>query len=156
MDQLQTLFVILYFKTMDDENVGVFHQPLTGSRSHFCSLTYVDSCQDIDRDWKRPPLPLISLTIFLTISGYSYYTTLERKFYDAFLGLTDYGACCVMVPYLDFVNNATKEQDSATRSGEDFHSIPYGARYLWTIVGFFANKILFSKDTLQIILQNCP
>ena len=64
------------------------------------------------------------------ITGFTFDKTLERRFYDAYLGLTDYGACCVMVPYLDFVNNATRDRDPADKSGEDFHSIPYGARYL--------------------------
>ena len=60
--------------------------------------------------------------------GYSYYSTFERRFYDAYLGITDYGSCCVMVPYLDFVNNATIDLDPAEYTGVHFHSIPYGAR----------------------------
>ena len=34
-----------------------------------------------------------------------------------------------MVPYLDFVNNLTIDVDPAEYTGEDFHSIPYGARF---------------------------
>ena len=34
-----------------------------------------------------------------------------------------------MVPYLDFVNNATIEMDPSEYTGDDFHSIPYGARF---------------------------
>jgi hypothetical protein len=34
-----------------------------------------------------------------------------------------------MVPYLDFVNNATIDVPPEDYTGNDFHSIPYGAKF---------------------------
>jgi hypothetical protein len=51
-----------------------------------------------------------------------------RKFFDAYSVLTDYGACCLIVPYLDFVNPRTKNIDPDEYSAEDFLSIPRGAK----------------------------
>ena len=42
--------------------------------------------------------------------------------------MTDYGACCVIVPYLDLVNPATVSLDPALYSGDLFHNIPKGAK----------------------------
>ena len=38
--------------------------------------------------------------------------------------MTDYGACCVIVPYLDLVNTDTINLDPALYSGDLFHKIP--------------------------------
>ena len=42
--------------------------------------------------------------------------------------MTDYGACCVIVPYLDLVNTDTINLDPALYSGDLFHKIPKGAK----------------------------
>jgi hypothetical protein len=51
-----------------------------------------------------------------------------RKFFDAYSVVTDYGACCLIVPYLDFVNPKTKDLNPKQYSSEDFHSIPKGVK----------------------------
>ena len=50
------------------------------------------------------------------------------KFYDAYQTATDYGACCLITPFLDFVYNKTKDKPPSTYSGMDYHHIPKGAR----------------------------
>ena len=51
-----------------------------------------------------------------------------QTFYPAFKSTTDYGACCLITPFLDFeinkTNKLTKEGYSYT--GSDYHSIPKG------------------------------
>ena len=42
--------------------------------------------------------------------------------------ITDYGACCVIVPYLDLINEATINLDPLNYTGEMFHEIPKGAK----------------------------
>ena len=42
--------------------------------------------------------------------------------------ITDYGACCVIVPYLDLINETTISLDPNLYTGEMFHSIPPGAK----------------------------
>ena len=46
-------------------------------------------------------------------------------FYNAFKSTTDYGACCLITPYLDFELHKTKEQEVGY-TGADYHSIPKG------------------------------
>ena len=50
------------------------------------------------------------------------------KFYAAYQTATDYGACCLITPYLDFVNNKTKDLPPSSYTGMDYHNIPKGAR----------------------------
>ena len=49
------------------------------------------------------------------------------KFYDAYKSSTDYGACCLITPFLDFQNPKTKDVHPSNYTGEDFISIPKGA-----------------------------
>jgi hypothetical protein len=46
--------------------------------------------------------------------------------YEARQTVTDYGACCMITPYLDFENTETKDKLPSTYTGEDYHSIPEG------------------------------
>ena len=50
----------------------------------------------------------------------------SRDFYDAFKTATDYGACCLITPYLDFQNPKTKDISPENYTGADYHSIPKG------------------------------
>ena len=52
----------------------------------------------------------------------------ELNFYNAMVSVTDYGSCCTMFPYLDFVNNETIPIDPMEYTWDHFHSIPYGAK----------------------------
>ena len=47
-------------------------------------------------------------------------------FLDAFKSSTDYGACCLIMPYLDLENPLTKYLSPADYTGKDYHSIPKG------------------------------
>jgi hypothetical protein len=42
--------------------------------------------------------------------------------------ITDYGACCVIVPYLDLINETTIDLDPELYTGDMFHNIPKGAK----------------------------
>ncbi len=53
---------------------------------------------------------------------------MTQKFYNSYLTLTDYGACCVIVPHLDLVNNETIYLDPEFYNGKHFHSIPRGVK----------------------------
>ena len=48
------------------------------------------------------------------------------RFYDAYKSSTDYGACCLITPYLDFENPATKDVHPSNYTGYDFINIPRG------------------------------
>jgi hypothetical protein len=48
------------------------------------------------------------------------------KFYDAWQTATDYGACCLITPYLDFENPETRNRPASTYTGADYNSIPTG------------------------------
>jgi hypothetical protein len=43
------------------------------------------------------------------------------------LSITDYGACCLIIPYLDFLNPETVDMDPSNYTGTHFHNIPFGA-----------------------------
>ena len=49
-------------------------------------------------------------------------------FYPAFKTFTDYGACCLITPYLDFEINKTNKltEEGYSYTGSDYHSIPKG------------------------------
>ena len=53
------------------------------------------------------------------------------NFLPAYKSATDYGACCLITPYLDFQSNKTREEspegEGYIYSGEDYHSIPKGS-----------------------------
>ena len=49
-----------------------------------------------------------------------------ETFFDAFKSSTDYGACCLITPYLDLENPTTKAQKSSDYTGEQYRSIPKG------------------------------
>ena len=42
--------------------------------------------------------------------------------------MTDYGACCLIVPYLNLINNETKNIDPNDLSNSEYHKIPRGAK----------------------------
>ena len=43
--------------------------------------------------------------------------------------MTDYGACCLLVPYLNLINPETRDLDPDTElSNTDYHKIPKGAK----------------------------
>jgi hypothetical protein len=49
-------------------------------------------------------------------------------FFKAFQEVTDFGACCEIVPYLNFVNPETAKLDQQLLSGEYWHTIPRGSQ----------------------------
>ena len=51
-------------------------------------------------------------------------TTSERTFYAAYAEVTDYGACCEILPYLNFVNTKTANLPTDEYTREDWHSHP--------------------------------
>ncbi len=57
---------------------------------------------------------------------YNYGTPIQ--YYNAYQDVTDYGSCCHMIPYLDFINNETIPIDPSLYTGDHYHSIPYGAK----------------------------
>ena len=50
----------------------------------------------------------------------------EVKFYDAYKSSTDYGACCLITPFLDFENPETKDVHPSNYTGTDFINTPRG------------------------------
>ncbi len=51
------------------------------------------------------------------------------KFYPAYQELTDYGACCLIVPYLNLINPETRNIDPTFGLNSSwYHNIPRGAR----------------------------
>jgi hypothetical protein len=64
--------------------------------------------------------------LFFTYSEWN--SIKELTFYNAYQVITDYGACCMMIPHLDFVNQETIPIDPSLYTGDHFHSIPYGAK----------------------------
>ena len=52
----------------------------------------------------------------------------HRKFFDSYSVLTDYGACCLILPYLDFINPATKDLNPNEYRAKDFLSTFHGAK----------------------------
>ena len=61
-------------------------------------------------------------------SSFTEWGNTTQKFYNSFQVLTDYGACCVIVPYLDLVNPATINLEPSLYTGDHFHNIPRGAK----------------------------
>ena len=52
----------------------------------------------------------------------------HRKFFNSYSVLTDYGACCLLLPYLDFINPATKDLNATEYRAKDFLSMFHGAK----------------------------
>ena len=52
----------------------------------------------------------------------------NKTFFSALQTSTDYGACCLIAPYLDFVNPETVYLDPSNYTAEHFHSIPLGTK----------------------------
>ena len=53
--------------------------------------------------------------------------TESRLFYKAYRSSTDYGVCCLVVPYLDFENPETRNVSPNDYTGENFLNVPRGA-----------------------------
>jgi len=51
----------------------------------------------------------------------------NRKFYPAHHLITDYGACCLIAPYLYFVNPESMNLDPTNYTAKHWHSQPRGA-----------------------------
>ena len=51
-----------------------------------------------------------------------------RTFFPAYYGVTDYGRCCIITPYLNFVNPDTKNLSPAQYTGEHWHEDKKGSR----------------------------
>ena len=75
---------------------------------------------------KKAPISFNVKSIKIYFSEWN--SNFSVPFYNAFQAITDYGACCVMVPFLDFVNNETINIDPSKYTGDHFHSIPHGAK----------------------------
>ena len=54
-------------------------------------------------------------------------TGTTKTFYSAWKSLTDGGSCCLISPYLNFVNPNTQSKDPNTYTGEEWHSLPKGS-----------------------------
>ena len=52
----------------------------------------------------------------------------SHKFYNAFQAVTDYGSCCMIVPFLNLINPQTKNQDPNNLDDVWYHKIPKGAK----------------------------
>ena len=55
-------------------------------------------------------------------------TQSKKKFFPAWQGVTDYGACCLIPPYLSFVNKETKDIDPKYYTGNQWLSQPKGSQ----------------------------
>ncbi len=66
-------------------------------------------------------------TIFIIFSAHPS-TKSFRTFFKAWKGLTDYGACCLVSPYLNFVNEETKGLDPDKYEGRHWQYLSKGAQ----------------------------
>jgi hypothetical protein len=55
-------------------------------------------------------------------------TKTTKIFFKAYKVVTDFGACCEIVPYLNFVNPQTIKLDPQLISAEHLHAIPRGSQ----------------------------
>ena len=60
------------------------------------------------------------------ILGARWKSNFNTTFYDAFKTSTDYGACCLITPYLDLENPKTRHISARNYKGKHYHSIPKG------------------------------
>ena len=51
-----------------------------------------------------------------------------HEFYNAWLGVVDYGACCLVTPHLNFVNNKTNKIKMSEYATKDWLDVPKGAQ----------------------------
>ena len=51
-----------------------------------------------------------------------------KTFYSAWKSITDYGPCCLISPYVNFVNNKTKNLTPSQYTADDWHSLPKGSQ----------------------------
>jgi hypothetical protein len=49
-------------------------------------------------------------------------------FFKAYQQVTDFGACCDIVPYLNFVHPQASKSDTQLITAEQWHSIPRGSQ----------------------------
>jgi len=49
-------------------------------------------------------------------------------FYDSFKSMTDYGSCCLIVPYLNLINPKTKNLNPSEYDNSFYHQIPRGSK----------------------------
>jgi hypothetical protein len=54
--------------------------------------------------------------------------SISRKFFKAYEGLTDYGACCIISPYLHFINPETRDKTAETLEYNLLHNVPRGVK----------------------------
>jgi len=54
-------------------------------------------------------------------------TNSVRKFFNSWKVITDYGACCVVSPYINFINEETKGIDPDNYEGKHYQYISKGA-----------------------------
>jgi hypothetical protein len=55
-------------------------------------------------------------------------TKTTKIFFKAYQVVTDFGACCEIVPYLNFVNPQTTKLDPQLITGKLWHAIPKGSQ----------------------------
>ncbi len=63
-----------------------------------------------------------------------------KTFYDAKFEVTDFGACCAILPYLNFVNPETAEMSPDEYTGEQWHYQKKGAQV--SISSMFKEQLL--------------
>lgn len=54
--------------------------------------------------------------------------SMVQTFYEAYSSSTDYGVCCLIVPWLDFENNLTVNVPPSQYTGANYHEVPKGAK----------------------------
>jgi len=64
--------------------------------------------------------------IFITLDHPG--STTVKTFYSAWKSVTDYGPCCLITPYLNFVNPETKNITPGDYKSEHLHSLPRGSQ----------------------------
>ncbi len=84
-----------------------------------------------------------------------------KTFYDAKFEVTDFGACCAILPYLNFVNPETAKLSPDEYTGEQWHYQKKGAQVCMSSTFY---TLTFSYDsalcsfylimTLKFFLQN--
>ncbi len=55
-------------------------------------------------------------------------TTMQQEFFAAYKAMTDYGACQIIFPHLDFEDDDTKNLINRQYTGQQLHDINYGIR----------------------------
>ena len=55
-------------------------------------------------------------------------STVSQKFFNAYKGNTDFGTCCLIVPYLNLKNPETRYVNSMDFDNSWYHEVPKGVR----------------------------